>query len=164
MKNVQYPRACPKCGTVIRDQGNYSWHVRRCGTDAHRVTCPFCPITFPRMDICKRHIKNIHSKGAKRKVVEGECYFYWFPVFRILLSTNSSFGVVAFFNHSHHGRKWTTRWWDKERRDKGKKYCIEERRDGTFREKEKKVRLMTVICRLCWTMKWIIFWLRELNV
>ena len=76
MKKVQYPRACPKCGAVIQDPGNYSRHVRRSGMDAHRVTCPYCPVTFARNDVCKRHIKNIHSKRTKRKEEEGEYYFY----------------------------------------------------------------------------------------
>lgn len=81
MKNVQYPRACAKRGTVIRDQGNYSWHVRRCGTDAHRVTCPFCPITFARMDICKRHATFIDFLFLG---------FYYQPILRLELLRSST--------------------------------------------------------------------------
>ena len=70
--HIQYPKACPKCNTVIKDKGNYSRRIRRCGTSEHRVNCPCCDTTFFRMDACKRHIKNIHSKGAKRKADDGK--------------------------------------------------------------------------------------------
>lgn len=69
--HIQYPRACPKCHAVIRDKGNYSGHIRRCRTSEHRVACPCCDKMFSRKDACKRHIKNIHSKGAKRKAEDG---------------------------------------------------------------------------------------------
>lgn len=39
-------------------------------------------VTFARNDLCKRHIKNIHSKGTKRKAEKGEYYFYWFHSFK----------------------------------------------------------------------------------
>ena len=65
-------RQCPKCHAWIKNSGHYYRHFKRCGTVAHRVTCPYCPVTFARNDLCKRHIKNIHSKGAKRKAEDGK--------------------------------------------------------------------------------------------
>ena len=34
------------------------------------LECLYCEKSFGRLDNCKRHIKNVHSEGAKRKAEE----------------------------------------------------------------------------------------------
>ena len=54
------------------NKGNFSRHVKRCGPSEHRVTCPFCPKTFSRNDLCKQHIKNKHPTVLNRMVFTAE--------------------------------------------------------------------------------------------
>ena len=55
-------KQCPKCGVLIKNSTHYHRHVKRCGTEEHRVQCPFCPKTFTRKDNLNKHIKQKHPQ------------------------------------------------------------------------------------------------------
>ena len=67
---ITYPRPCPKCGTKIKNRGNFSRYKKRCGTSEHRVQCLNCPKTYSRKDDMLKHVRKFHSEGAKRKAVD----------------------------------------------------------------------------------------------
>ena len=67
---ITYPRPCPKCGTKIKNRGNFSRHKKRCGTSEHRVQRLHCPKTYSRKDDMLKHVRKSHSEGAKRIAVD----------------------------------------------------------------------------------------------
>ena len=62
---ITYPRPCPKCGTKIKNKGNFSRHKKCCGTSEHRVQCLQCPKTYSRKDDMLKHVRKFHSELAK---------------------------------------------------------------------------------------------------
>ena len=71
MSKVTYPRPCPHCGKVLNNRFSYCRHKAHCGKTTPKVQCLYYEKSFGRLDNCKRHMKNVHSEGAKRKAEEG---------------------------------------------------------------------------------------------
>ena len=57
-------KQCPKCGVLIKNSTHFHRHVKRCGTEEHRVQCPFCSKSYSRNDDLKKHIKQKHPQVA----------------------------------------------------------------------------------------------------
>ena len=55
---------CPKCGITILHDGNYYRHVKRCGTEQHRMKCLYYDKTFSRKDDMKKHMKKKHLEHS----------------------------------------------------------------------------------------------------
>ena len=70
MCKATYPRACPTCGKIIKNRGNFFRHKKRCGTSEHRVQCLYCHKTYSRKDDLKKHVRKVHSEAGKRKAEE----------------------------------------------------------------------------------------------
>ena len=71
MPKVTYPRPCPHCGKLLNKRFCDCRPNAHCGKTTPKVQCLYCEKLFGRLDNCKRHMKNVHFKGAKHKAEAG---------------------------------------------------------------------------------------------
>ena len=101
MSKVTYPRPCPHCGKVLNNRFSYCRHKTHCGKTTPKVQCLYCEKSFGRLDNCKRHMKNVHSEGAKWKAEEGiaedELYCFGFYFEAVMRKARKLTHDIAFW-------------------------------------------------------------------